>query len=127
MSSIPNFVILDAETGSVVSQDGRTEVQNDPQATRFPWAPPSMASLLGRPVLHGRSVPQRFTDIASRQPTCLYFSASWCPPCRQFTPLLVELYNKLQGGERAFEVVFISRSGLGSGCLLYTSPSPRDS
>ena len=27
-----------------------------------------------------------------------YYSAIWCPPCRAFTPKLVEFYNSLQGG-----------------------------
>jgi thiol-disulfide isomerase/thioredoxin len=31
-----------------------------------------------------------------------------CPPCRGFTPLLVEAYNELRTAGRAFEVVFVS-------------------
>lgn len=36
----------------------------------------------------------------------LYFSAHWCPPCRQFTPYLAELYEDQDNKET--EVVFIS-------------------
>ncbi|XP_029641163.1 nucleoredoxin-like protein 2 [Octopus sinensis] len=35
----------------------------------------------------------------------IYFSASWCPPCRQFTLRLKEIYEELEGDE--FEVVFL--------------------
>lgn len=38
----------------------------------------------------------------------LYFSAQWCPPCRAFTPILVETYNELQEQEKPFEIVFVS-------------------
>eukprot|EP01111_Echinosteliopsis_oligospora_P017955 TRINITY_DN7990_c0_g1_i5.p1 TRINITY_DN7990_c0_g1~~TRINITY_DN7990_c0_g1_i5.p1 ORF type:complete len:531 (-),score=188.37 TRINITY_DN7990_c0_g1_i5:28-1620(-) len=38
----------------------------------------------------------------------LYFSAHWCPPCKRFTPLFAEIYNKLKGDNKLFEVVFIS-------------------
>lgn len=37
----------------------------------------------------------------------LYFSGSWCGPCRRFTPKLVELYQEL-ASKGNFEVVFIS-------------------
>ncbi|XP_062110319.1 probable nucleoredoxin 1 [Humulus lupulus] len=37
----------------------------------------------------------------------LYFSGSWCGPCRRFTPKLVELYNEI-ASKGDFEVVFVS-------------------
>ncbi|GAB4839789.1 hypothetical protein Ancab_020499 [Ancistrocladus abbreviatus] len=38
----------------------------------------------------------------------LYFSGSWCPPCRGFTPILIEVYQELSSSKGDFEVVFIS-------------------
>lgn len=40
--------------------------------------------------------------------TLLYFSASWCPPCRSFTPKLVETYKALVAAGRQVEAVFVS-------------------
>lgn len=37
----------------------------------------------------------------------LYFSGSWCGPCRNFTPSLVEIYQEV-ASKGDFEVVFIS-------------------
>ena len=37
-----------------------------------------------------------------------YFSMHNCPPCREFTPLLVELYNETNEGSKQIEVVFMS-------------------
>ncbi|KAK1281231.1 putative nucleoredoxin 1 [Acorus gramineus] len=38
----------------------------------------------------------------------LYFSASWCPPCRAFLPKLVDAYHKIKAKDTAFELIFIS-------------------
>ena len=80
----------------------------------------------------------------------LYFSAHWCPPCRGFTPVLASKF-KASAEEKQIAVVFVSsdrdeaafdeyfaempwfalpfaaRDAKSALCLLYTSPSPRDS
>ena len=38
----------------------------------------------------------------------VYFSAHWCPPCRQFTPVLSEFYKNLKKTNSNFELVFAS-------------------
>mmetsp|Transcript_4173 Transcript_4173/g.4874 ORF Transcript_4173/g.4874 Transcript_4173/m.4874 type:complete len:234 (+) Transcript_4173:97-798(+) len=38
----------------------------------------------------------------------LYFSAQWCPPCRQFTPLLRNFYETLRDNNKNVEIVFVS-------------------
>ncbi len=38
----------------------------------------------------------------------LYFSASWCPPCRAFTPGLVEAYGKIHAQYPEFELVLVN-------------------
>ncbi|CAF1372002.1 unnamed protein product [Adineta ricciae] len=37
-----------------------------------------------------------------------YFSAHWCPPCRQFTPKLGEVYKQAQEDSKNFRIVFVS-------------------
>lgn len=57
--------------------------------------------------------------------TLIYMSASWCPPCRQFTPLLKEAYHQwkeVQG--KSIDIVFISSDRNEDQCDLYSSTMP---
>lgn len=38
----------------------------------------------------------------------LYFSAHWCPPCRQFTPEFVRVFKEIEGSGKKFAVIFVS-------------------
>eukprot|EP00543_Licmophora_paradoxa_P003721 CAMPEP_0202455490 /NCGR_PEP_ID=MMETSP1360-20130828/13012_1 /ASSEMBLY_ACC=CAM_ASM_000848 /TAXON_ID=515479 /ORGANISM="Licmophora paradoxa, Strain CCMP2313" /LENGTH=732 /DNA_ID=CAMNT_0049075085 /DNA_START=23 /DNA_END=2221 /DNA_ORIENTATION=+ len=38
----------------------------------------------------------------------LYFSAHWCPPCRMFTPMLLECLEEVKGAGKKFEIIFCS-------------------
>ena len=46
------------------------------------------------------------TALAGKKVIACYFSAHWCPPCRQFTPKLKEFYEKLGGSPLA--IIFVS-------------------
>ncbi len=45
--------------------------------------------------------------LGGKEFVLLYASASWCGPCRQFTPMLSKWYNSL-GPNKTVEVVFLS-------------------
>lgn len=47
-------------------------------------------------------------DRLARKKIGVYLSASWCGPCRMFTPLLIDAYRQLQSAGKPFEVVLVS-------------------
>src|SRR2546421_2400138 len=49
----------------------------------------------------------------------LYFSAHWCPPCRKFTPQLVDYYNRISRDHPEFEIIFLSADKTGEAMAAY--------
>ena len=67
---------------------------------------PSLETLLGKTLL---TAPKKSSAtkglLQSKEFVVLYFSASWCPPCRAFTPVLKDFYEK---NKNVVEIVFLS-------------------
>jgi len=59
-------------------------------------------------VLLNSSGEQIAKDVLDKKYVGLYFSASWCGPCRKFTPKLIEFRNKFSD---EFEVVLVGGDG----------------
>lgn len=64
----------------------------------------SLESLLGTRVVDAKGRSIQVSTIKDKI-VGLYFSASWCPPCRKFTPELVDFQN---ANADDFQVVFVS-------------------
>ena len=56
--------------------------------------------------LEGKKLSKVKVDVQPAKYYVFYYSASWCQPCHQFTPSLVEFYNKNKSAD--FEIYLIS-------------------
>lgn len=82
-----------------------------PSATPPPAAINATAALLaGKLVsLNGKKLEDfNASQLGSKKYLAIYFSASWCPPCRRFTPELVKMYKRKKADWDKFDVIFVS-------------------
>jgi len=54
----------------------------------------------------------------------IYFSSSWCGPCRQFTPQLASFYESMKKKGKKFEIVWVSGDRSSDDFLTYYSKMP---
>ena len=59
-------------------------------------------------ILVDKSGEELSSEILEKKYVGLYFSASWCGPCRKFTPKLIEFRNKYAEN---FEVILVGADG----------------
>ncbi len=69
--------------------------------------PESFASLFGTNLVNAKMEIVSATNLVGRK-VGVYFSGYWCPPCRAFTPVLVDFHKKLTKEGKPFEIVFVS-------------------
>ena len=62
--------------------------------------------------------------LKGKTAVAIYFSASWCGPCKQFTPVLAQLYKSLNKKGKKFEVVWLSRDRTSEEFLGYYQQMP---
>ena len=62
---------------------------------------------MGSVLVNAQGESVKASDLSKAPYLLFYYSAHWCPPCRLFTPKLVEFYNTNGGGEK-FEIIFVS-------------------
>jgi nucleoredoxin len=96
-----------------VNLNGRGDSPESP--ARMPRAQKPVAETIS-PLLKGKLVRCRNglltsyydEELNGKRIYGLYFSAHWCPPCRKFTPQLIEYYNKIVRDHPEFEIIFLS-------------------
>lgn len=98
---------------------------NDQEGKEFPWIPKPLWAQLGDTVVNHKDEETTLESLKENDVIGIYFSASWvrvaawkvltcsnavrqCGPCRSFTPVLIEVYEKLKAAGKKFEVIFAS-------------------
>ena len=66
-----------------------------------------LTTLFGTDLIDRDKTKVQVSEMAGKK-VGIYFSAHWCPPCRAFTPHLVNVYNEIKKQGNPFEIVFVS-------------------
>ncbi|CDJ68127.1 nucleoredoxin, putative [Eimeria necatrix] len=104
VSSLPHIVLLE-DNGRVLNPQAYSSMLADPLG--FPWPKKDPLQLLGDKLIDNKGEAVDPSSLAGKT-VGIYFSASWCGPCRNFTPKLSETVKKLRERGEPVEVVFVS-------------------
>ncbi|XP_069698968.1 nucleoredoxin-like [Periplaneta americana] len=131
----PTLVLLEGATGRLITSGGCERLNEDPTGARFPWTPRPLAEVLreaGPYLPGGKRVTSKSSASGSEVRYSeleglvkgIYFSAHWCPPCKAFTPQLIETYSKVRARGNKFEVIFVSSDRSDESFTLYLRTMP---
>jgi len=68
-----------------------------------------MAYFDGKTLINQKGEELQAADVlADKEVVLVYFSAHWCPPCRNFTKVLKEMYEELQEQDQKIAIIFVS-------------------
>mmetsp|Transcript_66814 Transcript_66814/g.193029 ORF Transcript_66814/g.193029 Transcript_66814/m.193029 type:complete len:479 (+) Transcript_66814:71-1507(+) len=124
IKGLPTLVLLD-EAGKIITKEGREALGSDPTGAEFPWRPKPPRELLANAKLIGKDGRELGIRDALRggSTIALYFSAHWCPPCREFTPKFSQWYTS-DLKAKGLEVIFVSWDKEESGFKDYFAEMP---
>jgi nucleoredoxin len=105
VQGIPSLVVLNPQAGTITT-GGRSKVSADPEG--FPWIPKQFHEIIKGNVVNGKLENVDTETLKGNTAIGIYFSAHWCPPCRGFTPKLVETYKTIKNDGKKFEIIFAS-------------------
>ncbi|KAG5321355.1 NXN protein, partial [Pseudoatta argentina] len=127
-AGVPTLILLEASNGSIVTRGGVERTIADPTGAEFPWRPPHpKAALEDGPLLSCGARDSNEPMLHEELRHCfkgIYFSAHWCPPCKAFTPQLVDTYQRIQERGHDFEVIFVSSDRSEDSYNAYTETMP---
>jgi thiol-disulfide isomerase/thioredoxin len=122
-----DWVPLPAITGNIIrkknlNSDGlycfRVIPNFNEASDRWAFSPPSDGFTVCRFPLYTKNlVGMKLVDASGNEVIAeslaghtlgIYASASWCGPCRQYTPALISFYNEARASGRKFQVIFVS-------------------
>lgn len=81
-------------------------VANTAWAEDKPAAHKAIIDSIGPTLVNAKGEEFKTADLAEKKYVVLYFSASWCPPCKKFTPNLVKFYND-HAAKANFDVILV--------------------
>jgi nucleoredoxin len=86
--------------------DGSTGSHSSGSTTPSPF----VAKFKGHLLVMDHGTPKEFdaSTLKDVKYWAFYYSASWCPPCRAFTPQLVDFYNYFKKSHPNFELIFVN-------------------
>jgi nucleoredoxin len=88
---------------STVVAAGLLSIANGAEQPIYPAIKGDLVSLQGKNMHRLDDAP-----LAGVKYFGIYYSASWCGPCKAFTPKLVEFYNRIKSDNPQFELLFVS-------------------
>ncbi|CAK9095076.1 unnamed protein product [Durusdinium trenchii] len=105
VTALPRFVLVDAETGELITEDGRSSVERDPKGEKFPWKIPSFEEALPSQFHKGQETVGK--EFIEGKTVGLLFSGGWT---RQGVDLASRLANWYAGvkadvGDK-FEIIY---------------------
>jgi thiol-disulfide isomerase/thioredoxin len=93
--------LLVAKLNSPFTNKARATAEEDPEA------PKAIYELFGKELRNSRKEKLPVDALAGKT-IGIFFSAHWCPPCKAFTPKLVEFHNEMTRQNKPFQIVFVS-------------------